>query len=257
MGEVYRAKDTRLDRAVAIKVLPTRLSSSEEGRKRFEREAKTISQLSHPHICALYDVGREGETEYLVMELLEGETLGRAAREGCAAAGADAALRGRDRRRSGQGAPAGDRAPGPQARQRDADEVGSEAARFRAGQGDSAGDAAKQHDRTADAAGTDAGRHDPRDVPVHGAGAAGGQGSRCANGHLRARGSPLRDGNGEEGVFRNQPGLADLLDHDRGPTDSLLAAADDAAGIRSDRAQVLSRRIPKIAGRALRTWEAS
>ena len=75
MGEVYRAKDTRLDRTVAVKVLPAHLSSSVESRQRFEREAKTISQLSHPHICALYDVGREGETEYLVMEYLEGETL--------------------------------------------------------------------------------------------------------------------------------------------------------------------------------------
>jgi Tol biopolymer transport system component len=75
MGEVYRARDTRLGREVAIKVLPSHLSSSPETRQRFEREAKTISQLSHPHICALYDVGQEGETEYLVMELLEGETL--------------------------------------------------------------------------------------------------------------------------------------------------------------------------------------
>ena len=75
MGEVYRAKDTRLDRTVAVKVLPTHLAASAESRQRFEREAKTISQLSHPHICALYDVGREGETEYLVMEYLEGETL--------------------------------------------------------------------------------------------------------------------------------------------------------------------------------------
>jgi len=75
MGEVYRARDTRLDRTVAIKVLPSHLSSSPEIRQRFEREAKTISQLSHPHICALYDVGREGETEFLVMEYLEGETL--------------------------------------------------------------------------------------------------------------------------------------------------------------------------------------
>ncbi len=75
MGEVYRARDTRLGRDVAVKVLPSLLASSPEGRQRFEREAKTISQLSHPHICALYDVGREGETEYLVMELLEGETL--------------------------------------------------------------------------------------------------------------------------------------------------------------------------------------
>src|SRR6266498_5257687 len=76
MGEVYRARDTRLDRTVAVKVLAERLTLSPESRQRFEREAKTISQLSHPHICALYDVGREGETEYLVMEYLEGETLG-------------------------------------------------------------------------------------------------------------------------------------------------------------------------------------
>ena len=75
MGEVYRAQDTRLERTVAVKVLPAHLSSSAESRQRFEREAKTISQLSHPHICALYDVGSEGETEYLVMEFLEGETL--------------------------------------------------------------------------------------------------------------------------------------------------------------------------------------
>ncbi|MCA1582977.1 MAG: serine/threonine protein kinase, partial [Acidobacteria bacterium] len=75
MGEVYRARDTRLNRTVAVKVLGDELSSSLDGRQRFEREAKTISQLSHPHICALYDVGREGETDYLVMELLEGETL--------------------------------------------------------------------------------------------------------------------------------------------------------------------------------------
>jgi len=75
MGEVYRAKDTRLDRTVAIKVLPSHLSSSGEVRQRFEREAKTISQLSHPHICALYDVGHQDGTDYLVMEYLEGDTL--------------------------------------------------------------------------------------------------------------------------------------------------------------------------------------
>ncbi len=75
MGEVWRARDTRLERTVAIKILPPHLSSSPEVRQRFEREAKTISQLSHPHICALHDVGREGPIEYLVMEYLEGETL--------------------------------------------------------------------------------------------------------------------------------------------------------------------------------------
>jgi eukaryotic-like serine/threonine-protein kinase len=75
MGEVYRAKDTRLGRDVAIKVLPTEMSSSPELRQRLEREAKTISQLSHPHICTLHDVGHQDGTDYLVMEYLEGETL--------------------------------------------------------------------------------------------------------------------------------------------------------------------------------------
>src|SRR6476661_930557 len=75
MGEAYRARDTRLERTVAIKVLPEHLTSDADLRQRFEREAKTISQISHPHICALYDVGREGDRDYLVMELLEGETL--------------------------------------------------------------------------------------------------------------------------------------------------------------------------------------
>jgi len=75
MGEVYRARDTRLGRTVAVKVLPSELSENRELRERFEREAQTISSLSHSHICALYDVGREGETDYLVMEFLEGETL--------------------------------------------------------------------------------------------------------------------------------------------------------------------------------------
>ena len=75
MGEVYRARDTRLGREVAIKVLPQHLSSNAEVRARFEREAKTVSSLNHPHICTLFDVGREGETDFLVMELIEGETL--------------------------------------------------------------------------------------------------------------------------------------------------------------------------------------
>src|SRR5438093_416125 len=75
MGEVYKARDTRLERTVAVKILPQHLSASSEVRQRFEREARTISQLSHPHICALYDVGHQNGVEYLVMELLEGETL--------------------------------------------------------------------------------------------------------------------------------------------------------------------------------------
>src|SRR5438270_755170 len=71
MGEVYKARDTRLDRSVAVKILPAAFAENAEFKIRFEREARTISQLSHPHICALYDVGEN----YLVMELLDGETL--------------------------------------------------------------------------------------------------------------------------------------------------------------------------------------
>jgi serine/threonine protein kinase len=75
MGEVYRARDTRLERTVAIKILPTHLSSSAELKARFEREARTASSLNHPHICHLYDIGSQDGTSYLVMEYLEGESL--------------------------------------------------------------------------------------------------------------------------------------------------------------------------------------
>lgn len=75
MGEVYRAKDTRLDRVVAIKVLPSQLAGDPEKRQRFEREARTISTLSHQHVCSLYDIGHQDGVDYLVLEYLEGETL--------------------------------------------------------------------------------------------------------------------------------------------------------------------------------------
>jgi hypothetical protein len=75
MGEVYRARDTRLDRTVAIKVLPSSVSSDPELRQRFEREARAVSSLNHPHICALFDIGREGDADFMVLEYLEGETL--------------------------------------------------------------------------------------------------------------------------------------------------------------------------------------
>src|SRR5262245_57307063 len=75
MGEVYRARDTKLERDVAIKVLPESHSANHTLLERFEREAKTTSALSHPHICAVHDVGHDNGTHYMVMELLEGETL--------------------------------------------------------------------------------------------------------------------------------------------------------------------------------------
>ena len=75
MGEVYRARDTRLDRTVAVKVLASHLSSSPELKQRMEREARAISSLNHPHICHLYDIGAQDGTDFLVMEFLEGQTL--------------------------------------------------------------------------------------------------------------------------------------------------------------------------------------
>jgi serine/threonine protein kinase len=103
MGEVYRARDPRLGREVAIKVLPAHLSEHPEVRARFEREARTVSSLNHPHICVIHDVGRDGTTDYLVMELVEGETLAQRLERGalppprCCGSAAD-------RRRARQGA---------------------------------------------------------------------------------------------------------------------------------------------------------
>ncbi len=75
MGEVYRARDTRLDRIVAVKILPSHLSDNPEAKQRFEREARTISSLNHPNICVLHDVGSQDGISYLVMEFLQGESL--------------------------------------------------------------------------------------------------------------------------------------------------------------------------------------
>src|SRR5215469_7041927 len=82
MGEVYRARDTRLERTVAIKILPAHLSSDPGRKQRFEREAKTISGLNHPNICVLYDVGAQDGVDYLVMEFVEGETLAKRLEKG-------------------------------------------------------------------------------------------------------------------------------------------------------------------------------
>jgi len=75
MGEVYRARDTRLERDVAVKVLPANLSSDPNLRQRLEREAKAVSKLSHPHICTLHVIGHQDGVDFLVMELVEGESL--------------------------------------------------------------------------------------------------------------------------------------------------------------------------------------
>src|SRR5947207_2074509 len=75
MGEVYKARDTRLDRTVAIKVLPAQFAAHPELRQRLEREARAVSSLNHPHICTLYDIGQQDGMDFLVLEFIDGETL--------------------------------------------------------------------------------------------------------------------------------------------------------------------------------------
>ena len=127
MGEVYRARDTRLGRDVAIKVLPQHLSANPEVRARFEREAKTVSSLNHPNICTLFDVGREGDIDFLVMELVEGETLAQRLARGPLPTPEVLRVGAPDRRRARPRAPRGRRAPRPEARQRHAHERGRQA----------------------------------------------------------------------------------------------------------------------------------
>jgi len=82
MGEVYRARDTRLERTIAIKILPSHLLNDPVSKKRFEREAKTVSSLNHPHICVLHDIGHQNGIDFLVMECVEGETLAKRLEKG-------------------------------------------------------------------------------------------------------------------------------------------------------------------------------
>ena len=82
MGEVYKATDTRLNRTVAIKVLPEHVAADPDLKQRFEREAKTLAALSHPHICNIHDVGSQDGIDFLVMEYLEGETLPSGSKKG-------------------------------------------------------------------------------------------------------------------------------------------------------------------------------
>ena len=102
MGEVYRARDTRLERDVAIKVLPANLSSDPSLRQRLEREAKAVSKISHPHICTLHDIGHQDGMDFLIMELLEGETLEQRLTKGRLSS--EQTVRYADCRRAGQGA---------------------------------------------------------------------------------------------------------------------------------------------------------
>ena len=217
MGEVYKAKDTRLDRSVAIKVLPAHVSADPERRARFAREAKTIAGLNHPHICTLYDVGEHDPSTdstgsrrrprqaalYLVMEHLTGETLAQRLEKGplpldqaltvateIADALAAAHRQGVD-------------PPGPQARERDAHERRRQAPRLRAREAQGARRAAggRQPRVGADAdRATDERGDDRRDAALHGPGAGRGKARGCADGPMGTGSDPLRDADRQAGL---------------------------------------------------------
>ena len=255
---MYKARDTRLDRMVAVKVLPGHLSGNEELRQRFDREAKAISALSHPHICALYDVGHQDGVDYLVMEYLEGDPLSDRLAKGRAADRPGGPIRNPDRRRPRQGAPAGHRPPGSQARKHHDHEVGREAPRLRARQiahGDS-GQRLLRPLRWPDAGRREPDRagDDPRDVPVHGARAARGAGGRRAKRHLLVRCRALRDGDRQEALRRKEPGVADCGHPRRDAAAGFVDLPDDAARARPGREDVPRERprrpVPDCARRA-------
>ena len=212
MGEVYKAKDTRLDRTVAIKVLPSHLADNPDLKQRFEREARAVSSLNHPHICTLHDIGEQDGTDFLVMEYIEGETLADRLKKG--ALPLDQALRyaieiadALDKAHR-QGVVHRDLKPGnimltkSGAKLLDFGLAKLKAAAAWAG---SLCSIRAPHRREA----PHRERLHPRHVPVHGSGAARREGRRRADGHLCLWLRPVRDGDRQEGVRGEEPGELD------------------------------------------------
>jgi hypothetical protein len=186
MGEVYKARDPRLDRIVAIKVLPTHLADRSELRERFEREAKTIASLNHPHICTLFDIGQQDGIDYLVMEYLEGETLAQRLLKGAlpleqvlqyAIEISDALDRAHRKGVTHRDL----------TRQHHAHQVRDEVAGLWFGEVEAGGRSGQRAafgtshgERSADGA-----RNDRWDLAIHGPGTVGRQGGGCADGHFR------------------------------------------------------------------------
>ena len=143
MGEVYRARDPRLARDVALKVLPTELASDAGRLKRFEKEARSASALNHPNIVTIYEIGSADSVSYIAMELVEGKTLRELLFAGPLSDQEDLALCRPDRGRPGPRARGGHRPPGSEARERDGDEGRpGQDPRLRSGEADPAGSTA-------------------------------------------------------------------------------------------------------------------
>src|SRR5579872_5625666 len=204
MGEVYRARDTRLGRDVAIKILPQHLTEMPDAKLRFEREARAVSSLNHPHICTLHDIGHQNGTDFLVMEFLEGETLAKRLEKG-PLGGAEG--RGSPRLKAGQ---------------HHADETRREADGFWAGKigygWSSRSGAAFEYDAIAESRGAkckravDRARNCSRHVSVHGAGADGRERDGRTQRYFFVWRGALRDGNGAARVRWKNDGERDCGD---------------------------------------------
>ncbi len=236
MGEVYRARDPRLDRSVAVKVLTSSRGSTPEELERFEREARAIARVSHPNICTVYDVGQDAGVPFLVMELLDGETLAERVLRGPVPIDAALAIatqiaealgelhsKGvvhRDLHSSNVMLTAVDQAPALRPRQ---------AERWRVRGQSREGDQEPALDRPRDRA---------RHAAVHGARAGRGTPGRRSHRHLCSRCRPVRNDHGACALSRHKSGELDGCDSDARTAPTFVADPDDAGQSRPCREEV-------------------
>ena len=234
-GEVYKARDTRLDRTVAIKVLPEHVASDPDLKQRFEREAKTISSLNHPHICTLHDIGSQDGIDFLVMEYLEGETLAQRLEKG--ALPLDQALKvaieiadALDKAHR-QGITHRDLKPGNiMLTKAGAKLLDFGLAKLKAPEQAGGLSALPTQEAPLTEQGTILGTFQymaPEQLE--------GKEGRRSNRHLRVRDDRLRDCHRQEGVQGTESGELDRRHHDRRPASDLRAGTDVAARARADR----------------------
>ena len=259
MGEVYRARDTKLSRDVAIKVLPPALAEDVERLARFEKEARTASALNHPNIVTIYEIGEADGASFIAMELVEGKTLRELIGGGTLAAEAAALRRGADGRRARQGARRRDRAPGPEARERDGD-AGRVRQDPRLRPGEARAGAGFQGSRGTEPRHGDAGNRGG-DGPGHGRVHVAGAGERGAGGlpvgSVLLRLDPLRDGDGPARVRASDAARRLSRRSSRRSRSRYRRRRRRPRRTSSGSSSGASRRIPRIGTARRRTWHGT
>ncbi len=247
MGEVYRARDSRLSREVAIKVLPASFSNDADRLRRFEQEAKAAGILNHPNITAVYDIGSHEGAPYVVSELLEGETLRAVLAGGRVSPRKAIDYATADGPRTGGRAREGDRPPGPEAREPLRHEGRPvEDPRLRPREADAHRGGRGREDEPADGDGGNRARSRPRNDRLHGARAGARTASRRPKRHLLLRRDPLRDALGPARVSRRLRRGHDVGDPPGGSARPLGDQPEPLAGPRADR-PALPREEPRAA----------